>query len=190
MEALPVAFIAANAVGSLAQQRNAAKLAKQQAAYDNAALEIEARRQRNEAQAADAADAQTAVAEKRQADFESDERRRQLARAQASERAGFAGRGVSQDGSGGAVLRNLLEQHDREQAEADLSLNDRLEAVRRGRDLRRRQLELGQIGVAQNKQWNLLSASARQRDARLGMFRTAVNAGAGIYGKWPSPKTT
>lgn len=171
------AFLAVNTVGSLAQQRNAAKMAKQQAIYENAALEIDARRQRNEAAAADAADAQTAATERRQAAFEGDERRRLLARAQAAERAGFAGHGVSQDGSGGAVLRNLLDEHDRTQSEANLSLNDRLDAIRRSQDLRRRQLELGQLGIAQSQQWNLLSASSRQRNARLGMLQTLASAG-------------
>ena len=171
------AFLAVNTISSLAQQRNAAKLAKQQAAYENAALELDARKQRNEAQAADAADAQNAATEQRQAAFEGDERRQKLARTQAAERAGFAGRGVSQDGSGGAVLRSLLDEHDRVSAEADLSLNDRLEAIRRSRDLRRRQLELGQLGNAQSQQWNLLSASARQRNARLGMLQTVASAG-------------
>lgn len=171
------AFLAANTITSLAQQRNAAKLAKQQAAYENAALEIEARRQRNEAQAADAEDAQTAAAEQRQTAFESEERRRRLARAQAAERAGFAGRGVSQDGSGAAVLRSLLDEHDRAQGEASSSLNDRLESIRRNRDLRRRGLELGEIGIAQSRRWNLLQASARQRNARLGMLQTLASAG-------------
>lgn len=181
---LAAAFLAANTLVGLAEQRNAARLARRRAEHENALLELEARRLRNEAEAADAQDAQNAAAEQRRAEFESEERRRRLARAQAAERASLAGRGLSQDGSGEALLRSLLEEHDREEAEAGASLNDRLESIRRTRELRRRQLELGELGLAQRRQWNLLEASARRRDARLGMLKTLAGAGSQAVDKF------
>jgi hypothetical protein len=172
------AFMAVNTITSLAQQRNAATHARRQAEHQNRLIELDWRRQQTEAQAQDQAAAQAAAQESRQAGVESEERRRRLARAQAAERASLAGRGVSVQGSGEALLRSLFEEHDRQQQEAALSLSDRLANLRRGTDLRRRQLELSREGLTQRRQWNLLDAAAARSGARLGMLDTLASAGA------------
>jgi len=172
------AFMAVNTISSLARQRNAATMARRQAEHQNALLDLDLRRQQNEVQAQDQAAAQAEAQESRQAGFEGEERRRRLARAQAAERASLAGRGVSVEGSGEALLRSLFEEHDRQQAEASLSLGDRLANLRRGTALRQQQLELTRQGAAQRRQWNLLEASAARSNARLGMLDTISSAGS------------
>ena len=125
---LPMAVMAVTTAASMAQQQS-------QTRAQNAAL------------------SESRTLAERDYQMAEQERRQRLARAEASQRAGFASAGVSADGSGAAALRTLL--NDREQyrdrlAQAYQSEMSGLNLAGRVNLLRQRQQWLGTAGSAMN----------------------------------------
>ena len=100
-----------------------------------------------------------AALEEQRAKAERD-RRERLARGMASQRAAFAGSGVSSDGSGEAVFDNLLAQSQRESDDINSQIN--------------RQIRSLQSGI----QLNLLSRAAGPDT--FGTLASVAKAGAGL----------
>ena len=155
MSGMEIALIASTALGAMSSISQASQQRKAQ----------------SQAQALQAQQAQVQMADLEQQRAKADrDRRDRLTRATATQRAAFAGAGVSSDGSGDAVFENLLSQSMREKQEIDEKIDRSIRSLQ------------------DSMQLNLLQQSPRSDP--FGTAATLIKAGTDIYRAIPKTAKT